>query len=166
MAKRSKAFDLIIGMAVLSGAAVMAIPSPNDKEGPAPSPVISFSNLNESNESLPLIETAPTEETLTPSALDWGRNPFQAPAPPPPLVVEIEPEPEPEIEPADPGPPADLPVLKGISAVDGRHMAIIDRTIVKRGDVLASGFRVTEITDTAVHVEREGRVYPLQLERK
>lgn len=165
MAKRSKGFNLIIGSALLAGVSVMAIPSPNEAE--AESPPLSFSTLNGDIEETEAISTQVTMEKPQPSTdLVWGRNPFMKPPQPPPPEPGPEPEPEPEPDPIDLGPPADLPVLKGISNSNGNMMAILDRSIVAQGDVLPSGFKVLSIGEGQVEVSRDERSFTLQLENK
>ncbi len=168
MAKRSKAFDLVIGAAVLGIISVVAVPSPNDDQDSGPSPALSFSSLNEEEQAIELLnDQVMVEKPEYAELVDWGRNPFlEPPPPPPPPVVEVEPEPELEPEPIDLGPPTDLPTLKGISSANGQSLAILGRQIVGLGDVLPSGFEVLSIGAQSVDVRRDDRVFTLHMEQK
>lgn len=81
-------------------------------------------------------------------SLPWGRDPFF------PIAVPIEDEPV-EDEPG-PAPPQQRPEsrLTGVSLMDGNHLAIIDREIMREGDELPSGYVVTRIDKTTVTVRR------------
>jgi hypothetical protein len=116
---------------------------------------------------VPATEAQLTAQRVRSDATPWGRDPFARPrsAVGPELLVELAAAPpQPTVGAAAPTPrPDSLPQLSATSARGAARWALIDRTLVREGDVLSSGFAVASIAHRTVTLLWEGEEVVLHL---
>lgn len=150
MSPRTKA---IVAAALVATLALVALPllrraAPAPVEVPAPADLASAP---------PTALAAPRPATAAElaaqlerwNASEWGRDPFAPPAPPPAAEAPEEPAPE-AAPPTVPVEAPRVPRLSGISRRGAEQWAILDHELVRAGDALSSGHRVTRIEARSV----------------
>lgn len=155
MNQLDKRMKMFLGGSMVLLVAVIAMPSKGEESTPNTAPANLAAQPLEAT-GAPAISTVddPIAQQRKRSAeLEWNRNPFQ--------------DPQESISTPTSGAQSTakgLPKLSGISTINDAKMAIIGRQIVGVGDRLDSGHLVMEVTDKAVHLEKDGKRYTLTLD--
>lgn len=173
-----KTSTLIVIAASAASVLLLAVPKKGEggSTGSAPAaPFIPKVSVAATAEEVELSEQLSAQLLRLPS-LEWARDPFApiplAPNPlpvdpepiviPPPVDVPIEPVVIPPVDLPEPrtGP---LPALTGISQSGAHRFAIVDRIIVREGDLLSSGDVVMSIGHRTVTLRKDEEIVVIRL---